>query len=411
MTMPSRPASARASKTVGVVFGGRSVEHDVSIVTGHQTMQALESAGYTVVPLYIDRDGRWLTGEPLKAIATFTRDAAAQAGVRSVVLSPSAQHHGILIDPTPRGLTAKPQLQRLDVVFPTIHGSHGEDGTLQGLLELADIPYVGCGVLASAVCNDKAMTKAVLQNAGIPVVEGVTLSRTAWRAGEDAIVAQVTAALAYPLFVKPATLGSSIGIGRADDEGALRRAIGLALNFDARVLVEKAVTDAVEINCAVLGRAGEAIASPLEQPVGWGEYLSFEAKYLHGRGGMKTAERVIPAPIPADAYARIQQLALEAFTTLHGAGLTRFDFFYRERTGEIFLNEPNTLPGSLALYLWAEMGMTPAQVVSRLVETALAVHAEKRATLFNYQTSLVSLTASRGLKGAKGKARAPRPAE
>src|SRR5690606_12347361 len=188
-------------------------------------------------------------------------------------------------------------VKRIDVVFPAVHGSHGEDGTLQGLCELADIPYVGCGVLASALANDKSMTKTVLRQAGIPVVQDVAFSRADWMENPDAILAKINAQLRYPVFVKPATLGSSIGVGRVEDEAMLRLSIEIALRFDRRVLVEQAVTNCKEINCSVMGYGDGIRPSVLEQPVSWQEYLTYEEKYMRGNEGMKSAERLIPAPI------------------------------------------------------------------------------------------------------------------
>ncbi|MDX2140056.1 MAG: D-alanine--D-alanine ligase family protein [Chloroflexota bacterium] len=395
--------AAKRSTTVGVLFGGRSVEHDVSIVTGHQVMRAFDSALYETVPLYIDRDGRWFTGEPLLDLKAFEKDIRTLDGVEEVILSPNTNHHGIILNPLPTGMFAKPQVKRLDVIFPALHGTHGEDGTVQGLCELADIPYVGCGVLASAVANDKVMTKVVLKQHSIPVLDAVSFSRAEWMQAPDNVIQHITSVLKYPVFVKPATLGSSIGIARAADEAMLRAAIDVATSFDRRVLVEQGVTAAVEINCAVMGNDNDIRASILEQPVSWEEFLTFEQKYLHGNEGMKSAERIIPAPIPAQTAAQIQEIAVRAFQALDGRGTARIDFLLRG--DEVYLNELNTMPGSLAFYLWQEMGMPARDVVHRLVRLAQDAHAEKRKNTYNYQTSLVGLTAQRGLKGSKGSKR------
>src|SRR5215213_9409472 len=193
--------SAKRKTTVGVIFGGRSVEHDVSVVTGHQIMQAFDPERYEVVPIYIDRDGMWFTGDPLLDIKNFQNEVVSLAGVQQALLSPSMQHHGLIINPTPTGLFAKAQVKRLDVAFPAIHGSHGEDGTLQGLFELADIPYVGCGVMASAIANDKLMAKNVLREAGVPIVDAFGFTRAEWLDHPNEIVAQITSKLTFPVFV------------------------------------------------------------------------------------------------------------------------------------------------------------------------------------------------------------------
>jgi D-alanine-D-alanine ligase len=394
--------SAARKTTVGVIFGGRSVEHDVSVVTGHQIMRAFDSARYEVVPIYIDRDGRWFTGDKLLDLRSFSNEVISLAGVQPAIISPSVQHHGLILNPLPSGFLAKSQIKRLDVVFPAIHGSHGEDGTLQGLLEMADIPYIGCGVMASAVANDKLMTKIVLRQHDIPVVDAVAFTRAEWIDDPDAIIERITSTLAYPLFIKPVTLGSSIGIGRASDEPLLRASIEVAANLDRKIMVEAAVANCVEINCAVMGDDGEMRASVLEQPVSWEQFLTYEEKYLRGGEGMKSAERLIPAPISPELTERIQQMAIKAFRALDGRGIARIDFLVQPETGSVFLNELNTMPGSLAFYLWQETGIQPAALVHQLVELAREAHAEKRRSTYNYQTNLIGITAARGLKGIKG---------
>ncbi|MBE2272401.1 MAG: D-alanine--D-alanine ligase [Anaerolinea sp.] len=394
--------AAKRKQTVGVIFGGRSVEHDVSIVTGHQIMRAFAPEQTEVVPIYIDREGRWFTGDPLLELKNYTNEIPSLAGVVPVALSPSVQHHGLILNPTPSGIFGKSQIKRLDVVFPAIHGSHGEDGTLQGVLEMADIPYVGCGVMASAIANDKMMTKTVLRAAGVAVTDAVCFTRSEWQANPDAILKRVYTELVYPVFVKPVTLGSSIGIAKVTDERLLRTSIDVAANLDRRVLVESAVMNAIEVNCSVLGDEREVKASVLEQPVSWDNYLTFEEKYLRGGDGMKSAERIIPAPLSDAQTERVKQMAINAFQAIDGRGIARIDFLIQKDSGMVFLNELNTMPGSLSFYLWEPVGITPRELVNKLVSLARDAHAEKRRSTYNYQTNLVSLTASRGLKGIKG---------
>ena len=394
--------AAKRKQTVGVIFGGRSVEHDVSIVTGHQIMQAFDPEHNEIVPIYIDREGRWFTGEPLLDLKNYTNEIPSLAGVLPVALSPSVQHHGLIINPAPSGLFAKSQIKRLDVVFPAIHGSHGEDGTLQGLLEMADIPYVGCGVMASAIANDKMMTKTVLRAAGIAVTDAVCFTRNEWQADPDAVIKRIHAELHYPLFVKPVTLGSSIGIAKVNEERLLRASIDVAASLDRRILVESAVLNAVEINCSVLGDDRAVQTSVLEQPISWDNYLTFEEKYLRGGDGMKSAERIIPAPISDELTAKIKKMASESFRAIDGRGIARIDFLIQKDTNVVFLNEFNTMPGSLSFYLWQPTGLSARDLVNQLVMLARDASAEKRRSSYNYQTNLVSLTASRGLKGAKG---------
>ena len=288
--------TANRKTTVAVVFGGRSVEHDVSVVTANQIMHAFDDNRYDVVPIYIDRDGKWFTGDPFLDLKNYQDEITSHSDVVPVILSPSVQHHGLIINPL-AGRFSKSQVKRLDVVFPAVHGTHGEDGTLQGLLELADIAYVGCMTLASAVANDKITTKAVLRQHQIPVVADLSFTRAEWLNTPDAVIERIKQTLSYPVFIKPATTGSSIGIGRAEDDQLLRASIDVAAHFDRRILVEQAVTNHVEINCAVMGNGDDIRPSVLEQPISWDEYLTYEEKYLRGSEGMKSAERIIPAPL------------------------------------------------------------------------------------------------------------------
>jgi D-alanine-D-alanine ligase len=395
-------SSTPSKITVGVIFGSRSVEHDVSIVTAQQVMQALKPEKYDVVPIYITRDGQWVTGPGLRDLRTFQTDEVSEMmGIKDTLISPSTPHHGMITPPI-SGIFGRSQLRHLDVVFPVIHGSHGEDGTLQGLLELADIPYVGAGVLASAITRDKIILKALISQQSIPVVKYLPLSRHAWVSDPGAVLERIAAEVGYPVFVKPASLGSSIGVARATNADETRNYINVAANFDRRILVEQAVQDAIEINCAVMGNY-EVRASVLERPITFQEFLTYEEKYMRSEGaaGMKGAERQIPAPISDDLTRRIQQMAIQAYQAVDGRGTARIDFLMREETGEIFLNEINTMPGSLAFYLWQAEGMSPGDVVDELIRLALEARADKRKTVYNYKTGLIAHAAARGLKGIK----------
>lgn len=398
--------SAKRKTTVAVIFGGRSVEHDVSIVTGHQVMRAFDPERYEVVPVYITRDGRWYTGDPLLEIKNFSDEIISYKGVQSALLSPGTQHHGLITNPT-SGRLQKSEVRRIDVIFPVVHGSHGEDGTLQGLFELADIPYVGCDVMASAIANDKAMTKNVMRQTAIPVVDDLIINRADWLRDREAVLARIEQTLTFPLFVKPVTLGSSIGVGRVDHAQALGPALDVAASFDHRAMVEQAVTGAVEINCAVMGYGEDMTASVLEQPVSWQEFLTYEEKYMRGGEGMKSAERIIPAPISDSLTARIREATLAAFRAINGRGIARIDYLVQPDNETFYLNEINTMPGALSFYLWREDDLSPRDVVERLVKLAQAAHADKRLNTYDYRTPLIELTAARGLKGAKTATNAP----
>lgn len=394
--------AAKRKTTVGVIFGGRSVEHDVSIVTGHQIMQAFDKSRYDVIPIYITRDGKWFSGEPLLELENFKDDSiTSHEKVDEVILSPDVRHHGLIRNPL-AGRFQKSEIIRLDVIFPAVHGTHGEDGTLQGLFELTDIPYVGFATCGSALTNDKILTKQILQQNNIPVVDGISFSRADWLSYPEVIIGRLKDELGFPMFVKPATLGSSIGITPVHDDSLLRPGIDIAANFDRRILVEKAITGGIEINCAVMGYGNDIKISVLEQPLSWSEFLAFEDKYLRGDEGMKSADRIIPAPISDELTQKIKDLSVKAFKAVDGRGITRIDYLVKPDKGEVYLNEMNTLPGSLSFYLWRETEMNDSQVVDYLVKLARDAQADKRRNMYDYQTNLIEVAAGRGLKGVKG---------
>lgn len=388
--------------TVGVIFGGRSVEHDVSIVTANQIMQAFDKNYYDIVAIYITRDGKWFTGDPLNNLENFKDDEIiSYDGVEEVILSPDVRHHGLIRNPL-AGRFQKSEVIRLDLLFPAIHGSHGEDGTLQGLFELADIPYVGFATCGSALTNDKVLTKQILQQNDIPVVDGVNFSRSDWLNNPEEIITRIKENLTFPLFIKPATLGSSIGVSRADDAEKIYGSIDMAANFDRKILVESAVMNGIEINCAVMGYGDDITVSVLEQPLSWSDFLAFEDKYLRGNEGMKSADRIIPAPISDELTQKIQDISKQAFKAVDGRGIVRIDYLVKPDDGEVYLNEMNTMPGSLSFYLWRETNMTDSEVVDKLAKLARDAYADKRRNIYDYKTNLVELASGRGLKGSKG---------
>jgi D-alanine-D-alanine ligase len=388
--------------TIGVVFGSRSVEHDVSVVSATQVMHAL-TPKYEVVPIYIARDGRWFTGKNLATLRNFDIDDIAQlAGITETTLSANRDFQG-LITPPLVGRLGKNSLQKLDVLFPVIHGSHGEDGTIQGLFAMVDLPYVGAGVMASAIGNDKIMTKTVLKARGLPVLEKfLRITRKDWADNRDSLLDKIESEVGYPAFVKPNTLGSSIGIARPTKRDEAARHIDIALNMDRHVLIEEAAPGAevFEINCALLGN-DEVRASTLEQPMSYDEILTFGDKYLKGGGkGMKGQDRIIPAPISDEMTAKIKAAAVDAFKTIGCMGTALIDFLANSDE-QFWINEINTMPGSLAFYLWEPEGMTATDVCAELIRLALERQAEKMQTTFDYKTDLIKLAASRGTKGGK----------
>ncbi len=385
---------------VGVVFGSRSVEHEVSIVTGLQVIGALDRSKYEPVPIYITKDGRWLVGEHLARIESY-RDLQLVSGAERALIGPEPGSHE-LIPRDPGGLFRRRPKVEVDVVFPCVHGTYGEDGTLQGLFELAGIPYVGAGVVGSAVGMDKIIMKAAFQAAGLPVVKYAWFPRSRFEREPDAVLDQIEGSLRYPLFVKPANLGSSVGISRASSQSELRTALEVAASYDRRLLVEEGVENAMEVNCSVMGNE-DPTPSVLEQPVTWQEFLKYEDKYLRGAKGqgMKGAARRIPAPISPELTRRIQDLAVDAFRAVDCAGIARIDFLVDEAAGAVYVNEINTIPGSLSFYLWEPSGVSFPELVDRLIQLALERQAERTKTTYTYDSSLLRQIAAGAKTGAK----------
>ena len=374
---------------MGVIYGGRSSEHEVSLASAAAVFGHIDRERYEPVPLFIDRSGRWsvAANPPATDSAAAVIAGARESGSRPA--EPGAEAH-LVARPAENplltiardapaaagGSRAAVAELALDVVFPIVHGPYGEDGTLQGLLELADVPYVGAGVLASAVAMDKAVAKVLLQAHGLPVVPGRVVGGVEWEEDPDGVIERLEAAFDYPLFVKPANLGSSVGVSRAADGESLRAALALAWTFDDKLLVEIAVPAAREIECSVLGNEAPEASVPGEV-IPSGEFYDYEAKYLDGR-----SEIVIPARLPAERTEQVRALALDAYRALDGAGMARVDFLLDEAGGRLYVNEANTLPGFTAISqyarLWAASGLPYPALIQRLIELALARHRRRR---------------------------------
>jgi D-alanine-D-alanine ligase len=366
---------------VGVIFGGQSGEHEVSLVSARSVMAALDPQKYEVIPIGIARSGRWLTsGDPMAQLSAGQLDAG----------SPEANHQTALTAPTAnRELVPGATGQRfppLDVIFPVLHGPFGEDGTLQGLLDLAGVPYVGCGVLASAVGMDKIASKAAFAAAGLPQVRYLGFLRCEWERAPQDVIARIEAALPYPLFVKPANLGSSIGISKARDAGELAAALTAAARYDRRLLVEASVPDAREIECSVLGN-DDPIASVPGEVVPSNEFYDYAAKYIDGKSAL-----LIPAPLPPALAQRVRELAVQAYKALDASGLARVDFLLNHTTGELFINEANTMPGftAISMYpkLWEATGLSYPELCDRLIELAVERHRDRKRSLTTYTGAL-----------------------
>jgi D-alanine-D-alanine ligase len=365
---------------LGLIFGGRSAEHEVSLMSARSVLKAINPDKYDVTLIGITKAGKWISGQdPMKALsAGDMRDMSEAAllgepGKRELlVLSPSEQ-------PNSRALQLS-SITELDVIFPLLHGPYGEDGTVQGLLELADLPYVGAGVLGSALAMDKGVCKEILRANGVPVVEWWVVLRSEVERDVAAVARQAEAKFAYPIFTKPANLGSSVGVVKAHQHDELVAGLREAARYDRRILIERGI-NAREIEVSVLGN-DEPVASIAGEVVPSREFYDYEAKYIDEASGL-----LIPAPIPPETLALAQDYAVRAFKAIDAAGLARVDFLLDKDSGQLYLNEINTLPGftQISMYpkLWEASGLSYSALIDRLVELALERQAEKDRTVKN----------------------------
>ncbi len=375
-------------KKIGVVFGGKSVEHEVSVITGMQVIENMDRTKYEVVPIYITKEGKWLTGDSLKEYSTFKKGDFKDA--KEILISPNHGDNNLYAHPDTVGLFGKKIIDKIDIVFPALHGTYGEDGSIQGLFELMNIPYAGGGVLASSVGMDKILMKDVYKANGIPVVDYYWFYRSNWKANNEKIIKDIESKLEYPLFVKPANLGSSIGINIAKNRDDLVEAIEVAVAYDRKIIIEKAVENPREINCAVMGYDEEVQTSLCEEPLGWKDVLTFEDKYVksNAKGGKSSGERrIIPADIEDSLREEIEKLAKEAFIVIDGAGCSRIDFLIDENN-KVYVNEINTLPGSIGFYLWEGKGINFSKLIDQLINIAIVTHNEKAENVYSYDSDL-----------------------
>ncbi len=367
---------------VGILFGGRSGEHEVSLTSATSVLKALDPDKYEVVLIGITRDGGWRWGAPAgEADAKALRDVLDQG--KPVTPSVDPSHPGLVPLDSPSS-SAGSGGNVVDVIFPVLHGTFGEDGTVQGVLELAGIPYVGAGVLGSAAGMDKDVMKRLFRDAGLPVVPWVLVLRGEWEREPARVRRQIEREIGYPLFVKPANLGSSVGISRVAQARKLTAALDLAAEYDRKILVEKAV-DAREIECSVLGNDRPQASVPGEViPIN--EFYDYEAKYIK-----EGSELIIPAKLTPRQTKQVQELALGAFQAIDGAGMARVDFLLDRKTGKVFVNEINTIPGftPISMYpkMWEASGIPYPKLVDRLIELACERQQEKNRTRFHYQPS------------------------
>lgn len=392
---------------IGVFFGGRSTEHEISVISASQAMHAINRDRFDVTPIYISKEGRWWTGDALFDVSNYRDIKKLLSQCTEVFMRPVYGDYQLYPANPPKGLFAKKiELPRLDVVIPVLHGSNGEDGVFEGVLESIGIPFAGCNTLSSANGMDKITMKQILEANDIPVVKYVWFTDKQWYSDRDALISKIEEKLGYPVIVKPANLGSSVGIGRAADRNSLIECVEDAERYSTRIIVEDMVENLQEINCSVLGDCDDCRPSVLEEPIKSGEILSYQDKYMggtKGAKGMQASQKRIPAELPKEETERIQHLACETFRVLSCHGVSRVDVIVDADTRDIYVNEINTIPGSLSFYLWEATGLSFGKLMDQLVALALKRKRESAMKTVSYDQNIFSLGGGvkGGLKGSK----------
>lgn len=397
---------------VGVLFGGKSVEHEVSIISALQACQSFDREKYDIIPIYMTKQNTFYIGEAVGNIESY-RDGIPALLSRSQQVRLTGDNGRLLLERWPMKKFGNNILDTVDVVFPIVHGTNVEDGALQGYLKTLGVPFVGCDVLASAVGMDKYVMKTIWKDNGLPVLPCLRTDHKHYLQNSDAFLEKAEASIGYPVIVKPINLGSSVGIRKALNREELADALDYAFQFAARVLVEKAVENLKEINCSVIGDYESADASECEEPVSHDRILTYEEKYLSSEGGkqsgaksggsegMASLSRKIPADITPEERERVRSLAVEAYQALDCCGLSRIDFMMDAVSREIWINEINTIPGSLAFYLWEPVGVPYKEVLTRMINLALKRERENSEISYSFDTNILSGVKLGGVKGSK----------
>ena len=401
---------------VGVIFGGESVEHEVSIISAIQAMNKMDSEKYDIIPIYITKDREWYTGEMLKEIETYSDPTLIKKYAKNVVLY--AKDGGFYLQ-NKKGLRGV--VKELDIAFPIVHGTNVEDGVLQGYLQLVGIPFVGGCVYASAVGQDKLFMKEIFEHEKLPVCPYTWFYDTEYQEDIDTILKNIKK-LGYPVIVKPATLGSSVGIKTAYNEEDVKEAIDDAIRYDNKIIVEKLVENLMEVNISVLGNYENQQVSAIEQVIPTKDFLTYEDKYIGSNKvkgklgakfktskGMVSASRIIPAKLKNGMKEEIEEIATKAFKALGSAGVVRIDFMVDEKAGKVYINEVNNIPGSLSFYLWEPIGKEYTELLDDLINIGIRDYKKRIAKTHSFNTNILKgfteLGGMKGMKGAKGKLR------
>lgn len=388
---------------VAMIFGGKSVEHEVSVISGIQAVVNMNIEKYEVIPVYMTKDNDMYVGEMIGDIEQYKDvDGLLRKSERVIMVKDSGK---VKLVPYPPKKFGRNSVWEIDIVFPIVHGTNVEDGALQGYFKTIGIPFVGCDVTASAIGMDKYIMKAVLSGSGVPVLPALQFTLADYAEMAE-LLDRVENRFGYPVIVKPVNLGSSVGISVAKDRVELAESVDDAFRYATRVLVEHAVTNLREINCAVLGDENEAIASECEEPLHSKDILSYEDKYVSGgkKGGSKGmagVSREIPAKLSEEKREEIREIAVRAFKALGCNGVSRIDFLIDEDTGELFFNEINTIPGSLAFYLWEPVNIPYQELLDRMIQLALKRARTEESLTFTFDTNILNTAGFGGAKGRK----------
>ena len=389
---------------LAVLFGGRSVEHEVSVISAVQAMASINKEKYNIIPVYMTKKSEFFTSEKMLDINSF-KDIPALLSESTECVFVRSTEGKVQLQSLKKKMFGSNVISDIDVAFPIVHGTNVEDGALQGYLQTLDLPYVGCDVLASAIGMDKFVMKILLKDAGFPVLDCCRFASFDLDKMDD-MISQVEAKFPYPVIVKPINLGSSVGISKASDRDGLIKSIEEAFEFADRILVEPAVVQLKEINCSVVGDSESAEASVCEEPVQQDEILSYKDKYVGGgksggSKGMATLKRKIPADITKEQEEFVRKTAVDAFRYLGCNGVTRIDFMLDKATDKIYINEINTIPGSLAFYLWEPKGVKYAELLERMIQLALKRYRQGEKISYTFETNILSMGGSFGAKGSK----------
>ena len=387
---------------LGVIFGGESVEHEVSIISAVQAMKHLDEEKYEIIPIYIGKDREWYTGKLLKDIDVFSDLDLLKRYSTNVILSNKGDKFVLIKKKGFRRI-----IDYIDLVLPIVHGTNVEDGTLQGYLELLGIPYVGSNVYSSAIGQDKVFQKQILESSNLPVTKYIWFYDNEYKEDEDEVLKKIKS-IGYPVMVKPARLGSSVGISKVKSEKDIKDAIEEAIRYDEKILIEKVVDNLIEVNCSVLGNYEYQEASLLEEVMGADEFLSYRDKYLGGSKktgskGMASTNRVLPARIDDKLTEEVREMSKQVFKVLNASGVIRIDYLIDKKTKKVYVNETNTIPGSLSFYLWEATDKPYKVLLGDMISLAIKTYKRKKRKVFSFESNILSNF--NGMKGSKGKLR------